>query len=373
MPLKKEYKLSLLAMMISIGLSGCEQSSGSEVSQAPMIPEVIVEKALPVQSVEKQEFSGRIEAVNNVEIRPRVSGFISTVNFKDGSLVKKGDLLFVIDPRPYEAEVKRTAAAANSAKAKADLAKLELNRSIKLVADKAISQREADSNAANYKSLLADANSAQAAYEAAKLDLGFTRVVSPITGRISKAEITPGNLVNSNVLLTSVVSNNPVYVSFDGDENTFLKINAKPEYRNSIVVNVGLANETDYPHHGQLNFIDNSINSSTGSVRMRAVIDNSDGKLVPGLYSRVQLVNENTQTATISVPEKAIGTDQSNKYVFVVNKDNKVEYRTVSLGYISDNGERVITSGINPGDNVVVNGLQKIRAGMTVNISHVSS
>lgn len=366
---EKLLKLSAVATVVSAAVSGCGQASGNETAPAQNIPVVTVEKAMPIELAEKQEFSGRIEAVDNVEIRPRVSGFISTVNFKAGSLVKKGDLLFTIDSRPYMAEVKRTEADAKAARARADLAKIELARAVKLVADKAIAQREADTNAANFKALDAAANSAQAAYDAAKLNLSFTNVISPITGRVSKAEVTPGNLVNSNVNLTSVVSNNPVYVSFDGDENTFLQINSKPESRSGITVNIGLANENNYPHHGKLDFIDNNLNPATGSVRMRAVVNNADGILAPGLFSKVQLVNEHSKTTAFIIPDKAIGTDQSHKYVFVVNDKNKIEYRTVTLGNISESGRRIIKSGITTGDNVVINGMQKIRAGMDVSIA----
>jgi multidrug efflux system membrane fusion protein len=360
--------LLALGAAAAFTLSGCGQPAAQEAPKAaggpPISAAEVVEKAV----IETQEFSGRLEAVDRVEIRPRVSGFISSINFKPGAEVKKGDVLFVIDPRPYQAEASRAEAAAHAARAKADLAKLELARAEKLVADKAIAQREADEKASSVKELEANARAAQAAYDAAKLDLGFTRVHSPINGRVSKAEVTAGNLVDGSVILTSVVSNNPIYASFDGDEDTFLRVGAQARSGKPVTVRIGLANETGFPHEGTLEFVDNRVDPATGSVRMRATFKNADNALAPGLFARVQLASgnggeANTKAALIS--DRAVGTDQNRKFVYVVNTEGKAEYRPVTLGPVID-GLRVVRDGVKPGEKVVVNGLQRVRPGAPV-------
>ncbi|MFB9289610.1 efflux RND transporter periplasmic adaptor subunit [Pseudoduganella plicata] len=348
-------------------LAGCDDATGqtAEAPAAaggpPVSAAVVVEKTI----AETQEFSGRLEAIDRVEIRPRVSGFITAVNFKPGSEVKKGDVLFVIDPRPYQAEADRAQAAASSARAKADLARLELNRAEKLLADKAIAQREFDERASTQKELDANARAAQAQYESAKLNLAYTRVTSPIDGRVSKAEITLGNLVDGNVVLTSVVSLDKIYASFDGDEETYLRVGSQSHKGQPVVVKVGLANEEGFPHEGRLEFVDNQLDPQTGSVRMRATFDNTDGALVPGLFARVQLGGGTAQTKAILINDRAVGTDQNRKFVFVVGKDNKAEYRPVKLGPTID-GLRVVREGLKADEKIVVNGLQRVRPGAPI-------
>ncbi|HEV2609868.1 MAG TPA: efflux RND transporter periplasmic adaptor subunit [Noviherbaspirillum sp.] len=358
---------AILSVAVALVLSACSKPAAQEAPPAggpPITAAAVIEK----QVVETQEFSGRLEAVERVEIRPRVSGFISSINFKPGTEVRKGDVLFVIDPRPYQAEASRTEAAALAARAKADLAKLELARAEKLVADKAISQREAEEKAASFKELDASARAAQAAYDAAKLNLGFTKVHSPIQGRVSKAEVTVGNLVDGSVVLTSVVSDSPIYASFDGDEDSYLRVGAMARKGTPVTVRIGLANESGFPHEGKLEFVDNRVDASTGSVRMRAVFKNEEGKLAPGLFARVQLAGGNgtggaTNAAMIS--DRAVGTDQNRKFVFVIGADNKAEYRPVTLGPLVD-GMRVVRDGLKPGEKIVVNGLQRVRPGAPV-------
>jgi multidrug efflux system membrane fusion protein len=314
---------------------------------------------------ETQEFSGRIEAIEHVEIRPRVSGFITAVNFKPGSEVKKGDVLFVIDPRPFQAEASRAEAAANSARAKADLAKLELARAEKLLADKAIAQREFDERASALKELDASARAASATAEAARLNLSYTQVVSPINGRVSKAEITLGNLVDQGSVLTSVVSLEKIYASFDGDEDTYLRVGGQSHKGQPVTVKVGLANETGFPHEGKLEFVDNQLDTRTGSVRMRATFDNKDRALVPGLFARVQLDGGTATQDSLLINDRAVGTDQDRKFVFVVGAGNKAEYRPVVLGP-NVNGLRVVRSGLKAGEKIVVNGLQRVRPGAPI-------
>ena len=357
-----------LYSLVAIVLSSCgkpaAQETGQQAGGPPITAAAVIEKTI----VETQEFSGRLESVDRIEIRPRVSGFISKVNFKPGSEVKKGQVLFVIDPRPYQAEARRTEAAALAARAKADLARTELARAEKLVADKAIAQREADEKAASLKELEATARAAQAAYEAAKLNLGFTEVISPIDGRVSKAEVTLGNLVDANVVLTSVVSSDPIYASFDGDEDTYLRVGPLARKGQEVAVRIGLANETGFPHEGKLEFVDNRIDPATGSVRMRAVFKNADSAFAPGLFARVQLAAGNGaggETKAAMIAERAVGTDQNRKFVVVVNDDGKAEYRPVKLGPVID-GLRVVRTGVKPGEKIVVNGLQRVHPGAPI-------
>lgn len=359
----------ILIAAAALVLSACGKPAAQEVGQQPAGgPPISAATVLEKSIIETQEFSGRLEAVDRVEVRPRVSGFIASVNFQPGAEVKKGDVLFVIDPRPYEAEARRAEAAALAARAKADLAKIELARAEKLIAEKAIAQREADEKVSSVKELEANARAAQATYEAAKLDLGFTKVHSPINGRVSKAEVTAGNLVDGNVVLTSVVSSNPIYASFDGDEQSFLRVSAMARKGVPVTVRIGLANESGFPHEGKLEFVDNRVDPATGSVRMRAVLKNADNALAPGLFARVQLASGNgngSATNAALINDRAVGTDQNRKFVYVVNGEGKAEYRPVRLGPVVD-GLRVVREGVKPGEKIVVNGLQRVRPGAPV-------
>jgi len=358
----------LLAALAVVGLvvvlEGCDAATGKPAAvSAPAVSAAIV----GVMSItETHEFSGRLEAIDHVDIRARVGGFITEANFKPGSIVKKGEVLFVIDPRPYQAEVNRAEAAVGSARAKADLAKLELVRSERLLADKAIAQREYDEKASGMKELDANMRAAVAQYDAAKLNLGYTQVTSPINGRVSKAEITVGNLVDPSAVLSSVVSTDRIYASFDGDEDTFLHVGAQAQKGEAVTVKIGLANETGFPHEGKLEFIDNQLDVRSGSVRMRATLANTDNVLVPGLFARVQLgAGANAETEAIAINERSIGTDQDRKFVFVVGADGKAEYRAVKLGQIVD-GMRVVLEGLKPGEKIIVNGLQRVHPGAPV-------
>jgi multidrug efflux system membrane fusion protein len=359
--------LALGAAGVAALIAGCSDATGKAAeaqtqAQAgpPVSAAVVVEK--PV--AETQEFSGRLEAVERVEIRPRVSGFITAVNFKPGAEVKKGDVLFVIDTRPFQAEADRADAAAKSARAKAELARLELTRAERLLGDKAIAQREYDASASAQKELEANARAAQAQAESARLNLAYTRVTSPIDGRVSKAEITLGNLVDASNVLTSVVSLDRIYASFDGDEDTYLRVRTQSHAGQPVTVRVGLANEEGFPHEGKLEFVDNQLDTRTGSVRMRATFANKDGVMAPGLFSRVQIGGGSEKPALL-ISDRAVGTDQSHKFVFVVGGDGKAEYREVKLGPVVD-GLRVVRAGLKPGEKIVVNGLQRVRPGSPI-------
>jgi len=358
--------LLLAAAGIAIAMAGCSDATGKAAEQPAAAGGPPVSAAVVVQKdvAETQEFSGRLEAVDRVEIRPRVSGYITQVNFKPGAEVKKGDVLFVIDPRPYQAEADRADAAAKSAHAKAELAKLELARSERLLADKAVAQREYDERAASQKELDAEARAASAQADAARLNLSYTRVTAPITGRVSKAEITLGNLVDASSVLTSVVSLDRIYASFDGDEETYVRVAKRAHANHAVDVNVGLAGEDGFPHAGKLEFVDNQLDTRTGSVRMRAVFENADRTMAPGLFARVQIGGGEPKPA-ILIADRAINTDQDRKFVFVVGKDGKAEYRALKLGPIVD-GLRVVRDGLHPGEKIVVSGLQRVRPGAPV-------
>jgi len=310
------------------------------------------------------EFSGRLTAVDYVEIRSRVSGPIETINFKDGAIVQKGDLLFTIDPRPYAAEVARTTAALASAKAARDLSETQFKRAQSLIKDKAISQSDYDTRRNQFNEAAAQMQSAEASLETAKLNLDYTQIKSPITGRVSRPEITVGNLVEAGAttpLLTTVVSQNPIYADFDIDEDTYLKV--APETSGdvgNIAVTLQLANGGK-EHKGTVQSFDNRINPQSGTLRVRAVFNNDDGDLIPGLFARVRLGSAE-KTKAILVSDRAIGTDQSKKYVDVVGADNKVEYREVKLGDEVD-GLRIITEGLKPGEKIIVDGLQRAHPG----------
>jgi multidrug efflux system membrane fusion protein len=359
------------AGLVAAALAGCNDAAGKAAPAAaaaggpPVSAASVVEKAI----AETQEFSGHLEAIERVEIRPRVGGFITEVNIKPGAEVKKGDVLFVIDPRPFQAEANRATAAAEAARAKAELARLELNRAEKLMGEKAIAQREYDERAASQKELDAGARAAQAQAEAAKLNLSYTRVIAPISGRVSKAEITLGNLVDASVMLTSIVSLDRIYASFDGDEETYLRVAKRAQGGKPVLVRAGLANEDGFPHEGKLEFVDNQLDTRSGSVRMRAVFANEDRGMAPGLFARVQ-IGGGDERKEMLITDRAVGTDQSHKFVFVVDQHGKAEYREVKLGPIVD-GLRVVREGLKPDEKIVVNGLQRVKPGAPITAQDV--
>lgn len=366
---------SLIALAVSTALflQGCK--SEATTAAAPVPIEVSVAAALERDVAEWDEFTGRLEAVESVEVRPRVTGYIESVNFTEGSLVRKGDLLFVIDPRPYRAELAKAEAELTRAHARVELAESDVNRSDKLRAIKAVSQEEYDQRVNAAREAGANVAAAAAAVDAVRLNLEFTRVIAPISGRVSKAIVTAGNLVsggsNQATLLTTVVSVDPIYVSFEGDEQIYLKYHdlarrAAREFgvERANAVQMGLANEAGYPHVGSFVFVDNQIDPRTGTIRARAAFDNKDGFFTPGLFARVKLLGQDSFKAVL-VDDRAVGTDQSQKFVLVVDKDNKVAYRTVKVGRLTD-GLRIVTEGLSPGESVVVNGLQRVRPGAVV-------
>ena len=370
--------LSVAALVaVALNLSGCARNEAAEPKAAPA-PQVTVAPAISRKVTEFDEFTGRFEAVERVEIRPRVSGYISSVNFTEGSEVQKGDVLFVIDPRPYEAERDKARAQVAQARSQLVLAKSERERATSLLGQHAISQEEYDTRTAGREEAQANVEAAQAALDAAALNLTFTRVVAPISGRISRALVTSGNFVtNGQTPLTTLVSLDPIYVSFDGDEQVYLKYTklarqgtraSSRDARNPVLV--GLADEGGYPHQGVMVFVDNALDPATGTIRGRALLDNHERQFTPGLFARVKLMGSGQYDA-VMINDSAIGTDQSVRYVLVVGAGNKVAYRPVQLGPVID-GLRVVQSGLAPGETIVVNGLQRVRPGVQVQPQRVA-
>ena len=353
----------LIPAFISI-LHGCSgkpnaPAAGPAQGPAPVSVVPVVEKSF----TDREEFSGQLEAAEYVELRSRVNGVVDQVHFTDGATVSRGQTLFTIDPRPFAAEVARLESQLVSAKARAELAGTGLARAQKLVEANFISKQELDQLTAVSKTSSSDIQAAEAALRSARLNLEFTTVRAPINGRVSRANVTTGNLVDDKTVLTSIAGVSRVYAYFDGSEQTFLRVRSAGD--KAPVVHMGLANEEGYPHTGKLDFVDNRLNPQTGAVRMRANFDNSRGQFVPGLAVRIVMATSAAYSAVL-VPERAIGTDQSRKFVVVVGADGQPQFRPVQLGALQG-GMRVIGGGaVKPGENVVVDGLQRIIPGVPV-------
>jgi RND family efflux transporter MFP subunit len=369
----------VLAITAALTLTGCGSNVAARQAAAAPPPQVDVAQVISRQVTEFDEFTGRFEAVERVEIRPRVSGYIASVNFAEGREVHKGDVLFVIDQRPYEADYKHAKAQLDQARSQLSLAKSERERATKLLQAHAISQEEYDTRAAGLEQAGATVEAAQAALDTAALNLTFTKITAPISGRISRALVTEGNLVSTGqTLLTTLVSIDPIYVRFDGDEQAYLKytkiareaVQAKSGGKANEAgttgspVMVGLADEPGYPHQGVMVFVDNELDPTTGTIRGRARLENHDRAFTPGLFARVKLMGSNQYNALL-INDSAVGTDQTVRYVLVVGADNKVQYRPVKLGPIID-GLRVVTDGLKAGETIVVSGLQRVRPGSPV-------
>jgi multidrug efflux system membrane fusion protein len=319
-----------------------------------------------------EEFSGRLEAVERVDIRSRVAGVVQATHFREGALVAKGDLLVSIDPAPYEAEVARAEAQTVAAQARVTHASNEHARARRLWDDKAIAQRELDDRENALREAEANLKAAQAQLQTTRLSLGYTQVRAPVAGRIGKLEVTVGNLIAAGPgapVLTTLVSVSPIYASFDADEKTVtgalkgLSGGARPAVER-IPVQMGTSATSDTPYTGQLQLIDNQVDPRSGTVRVRAVFDNKDGSLMPGQFARIRMGQPQT-ARTLLVSERAVGTDQDKKYVLVVGEGDKTEYRAVTLGAPVD-GLRTVLSGLKPGERIVVNGLQRVRPGDVV-------
>jgi membrane fusion protein, multidrug efflux system len=365
---RKRLSVALGALFILAGAAGITAYDGhagaiaeAHAQAAPVAAEVDVGTVLSRSITQWQSYSGRLQAIDRVEIRPLVSGKIVAVQFRDGSLVRKGDVLLTIDPQPYQAEVDRAAAQVAAAEARSGYATSDASRAERLIGTNAIARRDYDEKINGAREAQANLKAARAALAAAKLNLSYAQVVAPVSGRVSRAELTVGNVVNagaSGPVLTTIVSVSPIYATFDVDEQTYLS-NLRGRDGAKIPVALGLANEEGYSQRGVIDSIDNQLDTTSGTIRVRARFDNTDGSLVPGLYARLK-VGAGAPHDAILIDDSAIGTDQSKKYVLVVGSDNKVQYREVALGDLHD-GLRVVTAGLKSGERIVVHGVQRAR------------
>ncbi|MGF6362055.1 multidrug efflux system membrane fusion protein [Pseudomonas frederiksbergensis] len=357
------YPLAAVALAV---LAACNRTP--DAAQAPGAPHVTVAKVLEQPITEWDEVTARLEAPETVEIRPRVSGQIESVAFTDGVLVKKGDVLFQIDPRPFEHEVHRIEAQLQQARATLVRTANEAQRGQRLLGSNAISAELADTRTTTAQEAKAGVDAIQAQLDLARLNLSFTRVTAPISGRVSRAEITAGNIVTADTTpLTSVVSTDKVYAYFDADERLFLKygqLSRQGQRSQTTPVYMGLSNEEGNSHLGRMNFVDNQVNPKTGTIRGRAEFDNSDGKYTPGLYARLKLVGS-AAYAGLLIKDEAVGTDLGKKFVLVIDQDNKAVYRSVDLGPKLE-GLRIVRGGLQKEDRIVINGLQRVRPGAVV-------
>ncbi|MDE1179688.1 efflux RND transporter periplasmic adaptor subunit [Paraburkholderia sp.] len=336
----------------------------SEQAAPTVVPEVDVATVIDRTITDWQSYSGRLEAVEKVDVRSQVPGTIVSVNFRDGALVKKGDTLFVIDPRPYAAEVDRAEAQLAAAQARTGYTQSDWERAQRLIADNAIAKRDYDEKQNAAREASANLKAAQAAVETARINLGYTKIVAPVAGRVSRAEITVGNVVSagaSSTPLTTLVSVSPIYASFDADEQTYLQYISRVKDGGKVPVQLGLADETGYSREGTIESVDNRLDTSSGTIRVRARFDNQDGALIPGLYARVK-VGGSVPHPALLIDDAAVGTDQDKKFVLVVDKDNHVAYREIVPGSMQGN-LRVVKGGLKSGDRIVVNGTQRVRPG----------
>lgn len=377
-PLRKATAWTLGAALAAIaavpvtifGLHSGPAEANADNAPPPATP-VSVAKVTQSDVAARQEFSGRLEAVERVELRPRVGGTLQALHFREGSLVKAGDLLATIDPAPYAADAERAEAQVAAAQARVTHLRSEHARAERLWEEQAIAQRELDERTNALREAQANLRAAQAALQSAQLNLGYTQVRAPIAGRIGKIEVTVGNLVTAGPgapLLTTLVSVSPIYASFDADEQLVTRAlkdlpggASARAHIERIPVELGTAGSVDTPYRGQLQLVDNQVDAKSGTVRVRARFDNADGALMPGQFARLRMGRAAAEAALL-INERAVGTDQNKRFVMVVDAGNKAAYREVTLG-ASVNGLRVVTNGLKPGERVVVNGLQRVRPG----------
>jgi RND family efflux transporter MFP subunit len=368
----RNYGWPVLLLFACPGLIGCGSSQAQPGLAPPPPPEVLVSLPVTREVTDYVDFPGRIEAVNSVEVRARVTGYLEKVNFKEGEDVKQGDVLFEIDPRPYQADFDR--AEANFVQAQAHLSRLETDyqRALELLPGRRISREEFDRIAGDRREASAALGVAKANRDLSSLNLSFTKVRAPLTGRISRRYIDPGNLVKADdTPLTTIVSLDPIYAYFDADERTTLKLQRlvraqkiKWSPEDGLPVQLGLADEEGFSKQGKINFADNRVDADTGTWRLRGIFANPDHSLSPGLFVRMRApVGEPYRAKLIS--EQALSTDQGQKFVYVVDAQNKVEYRRVKVGALHD-GLRVVTENLTPSQRVVVSGLQRVRPGIEV-------
>jgi multidrug efflux system membrane fusion protein len=365
--------IAALIAVVGAGSAGGYYALRGNGAQAS-IPAAPPATPVSVASVEQRdialwdEFSGRLEAVERVEVRSRVAGAVDAVHFREGALVKQGDLLITIDPAPYAAEVDRAKAQVQAAQARVLLTKSELDRGEQLSGSRIISLKDLDQRVNANREAEANLAAAKAALQASQLNLDYTQVRAPVTGRVGRLEITVGNLVAAGPgapVLTSLVSVNPIYASFNADEQVVtraLKGLAEAGVTDVARIPVRMSTNNSDAVEGKMQLIDNQVDARSGTVRVRAVFDNADGRLIPGQFARLEMGQPKAEPA-LTVNERAVGTDQSKRFVMVVNAESKAEYREVTLGPVAANGLRIVSSGLKPGEQIVVNGLQRVRPG----------
>jgi RND family efflux transporter MFP subunit len=371
--------LGSLAVLLAVTLSGCGDKPAPQAAAAPPVTVAVPTKRTVT---DWDEFTGRFEAIEEVSIRARVGGFVTNVEFKDGDMVHAGDLLYIIDPRPFEAVATQADGQLADARAKEELAKRELDRGLNLVQTSAVSEQVVDQRRQALQAAHAAETVAEGVLKAAQLNVEFTHVIAPITGRVSRHLVSIGNLVSgsdngTSTLLTTIVSMDPIYIYFDMDEATYLRNNRlwfegkRPSSRDTAnPVQVTLTGETKPSHEGKMDFLDNRLDVSAGTLRGRAIIPNHDLSILPGQFGRVRLIGSSPYEALL-LPDTAISTDQSRKIVLVVKDDDTVEARAVVLGPLDD-GLRVIREGLKPDDKVIVDGIQRARVGAKVS-PHVAA
>jgi RND family efflux transporter MFP subunit len=371
-PIQNRLLLAIFSVSVALVLSSCEKPSQPAAATAP--PVTVAQPAKRTVT-DWDEFTGRFDAIEQVQVRARVTGFVTSVEFKDGAIVKTGDLLYVIDPRQYEAVAEQARGQLADAKARVELAQRELERAQQLIKTQAVAETIVDQRRQQLQSAEAAVLQAEGALQRADLDVEFTKVKAPIEGRISRHLVSVGNLVQGSesgaTLLTSIVSVNPIYVYFDMDESIYLKNSRlwfegrRPSSRDTAnPVHVMLSGETKPSHEGAMDFLDNRLDVGTGTLRGRALVNNQDQSILPGQFARVRVLGSAPYEALL-LPDTAIATDQSRKIVFVVKADDTVEARPVVLGSL-DGGLRVVREGLKPDDRVVVEGLQRVRIGAKV-------
>jgi multidrug efflux system membrane fusion protein len=361
MPPFNTWRRAALSLSIAVFAAGCEASAAQSPAQGPPPPAVGIARAELRDVRPWNELSGKLEAVHRVDVRPRVSGPITAVRYREGSEVAAGAVLFTIDARPYLASLARAQAELARARARAALAHLEATRAESLVDHGAIPRAERDALVSTAAQVDAEVAGAQAAVALARLDVEFTQVVAPLAGRTGRALVSVGDTVAagpSSTPLTTLVSVDPVYVYFTCDEQTYLRFAARAEHS---PIAIGLADETGFPHAGTVDFVDSRVDAATGTVVVRAVVANPDKRLTPGLFARVRLPEGQTVQA-IAIDDKAILTDQDRRFVYVLGAGDTVERKDVKLGRMID-GQRLVSDGLRPGDRVIVNGIQKVFPG----------
>lgn len=370
-----------LASLLSVALPvlfACCRPPAPQAPPAPPPPAVGVFKAVEKEVVEWDEYTGRLDAKDSVELRARVSGYLDKVHFAEGKLVKAGDLLFTIDKRPYEAELAAAAAETEQAQSRADLARGDFERAQKLIESRAISQEDFDTRAKAAAEARSAVKASEARYAIAKLNLEFTEVRAPVSGRISRALVTPGNLIvggtAGTTLLTTLVSLDPIYAYVDVDERASLKyrrLSAAGKRASAVETRIpcqmALADEQGFPHPGEIDFVENRVNASTGTITARAVFANESSLFTPGMFIRLRVPGSGAYKAVL-IPERALATDQAQRFVYVVDAASKAQFRPVKLGPVID-GLRVVTEGLQAGEQVITEGIINVRPGTPVQVA----